>query len=371
MEDLSAQAIRELEKRVLNDTVAANRNAAAAVATLFAAIGFLMLASMHYVRASSDYMLVISWAGLALLSICPVLMMLRPKEDAYPVVQFWVGLVGVLIVFQIINYIFGLERTYFIDKGWPPFLLISIPIYVILTRTFLIGAHARRAQALFLAVLGFASVVHWQLFGAVAAERYGMVMLTATIWFYGPMIILFVEFTLRLQGAAHRQLRAEIVAAQRRQSSVARMNAIDPVTGLLRREGVEEALELAFSSHNLTGLALIEIANIESIARYCEVDDFNKMMHEVADVLRDKCGYQLNAGRWDGQRFVLWGNVSESEESWSARVDDLSATVDQHFADGMYAPDIQAVSVLVPQGADVSGAMTQLIQNTPRANGLA
>ncbi|MGJ8669862.1 MAG: hypothetical protein ACSHXK_10280 [Oceanococcus sp.] len=344
----------------MNETVAANRTAAALSGIILAIVGSACLATLLFVRSVPTPTVVALALGLSILFALPVIMMLRAKEHAYPIVRAWVVIAGCMIAGQIVNYLFGPEQDSLLQRGWPPLLTIGIPLFLLIARVFLIKGHAHFTQWSFLAVLAASSALHWFLYAAQAQTIYGMALLAVTVWLLGPLIILLLDLQLRVQGTAYRAVQVELLNLQRKQNAERQLHMVDNLTGLLNQEGVQESLEMSLAGNTLTGLAGIRILNANNIRQFCEPGDFETMMREIAAELKLQAGHQLMAGLWDEASFVMWGEITESKQQWSERIDDVALRVENIFSDGHLLPDIQMATHVAAHGESLESAIASL-----------
>ena len=357
MTKFNAPDVADIEQRILNETVVANRVASCVVAVLLAACGAALLLTLSEVREVPFTSVITLWGVVGGLLACPLIILFRAPEDAYPVVRFWVGLVGLAIGGQVVNYLFGSERQYILETGWPPLLISGIPLFLIIARTFLIPRHAHFVQWLFLLSLAFASGMHWALFSAQADTLYGMGLLLVTIWFIGPLIVLLLDLQLRVQGTAYRRLQAELVDIQRKNDLQHQVHVLDELTGLLNADGIHDALELALASNESTGLARLRVSNAANILQFCGEHDYGVMLREISSALKREIGFQLSAGRGSNGAFFIWGKLSETSEQWDQRMADVAAAVLAEFADGHFMPEIDLESTIIPQGVAIELAL--------------
>ena len=177
-----------------------NRMSALAASFIVALFGLILLFFTGAVR----YLSPMTWIVLAsvemLLCLFPLLLFIYDRDAAAGIIKAWLAVVGLAICGQIANYLFGQESHLILSRGWPPLLILFIPMFLVLARTFLVQAAARRVQWLFLLILLVISAVHLGLKWDHFETFYGVIMLWTSVMLLGPLIVILQDLHDRIHG---------------------------------------------------------------------------------------------------------------------------------------------------------------------------
>ncbi|MGJ8668687.1 MAG: PP2C family protein-serine/threonine phosphatase [Oceanococcus sp.] len=169
--------------------------------TLLALLASFLMAIVTFTREMPGANFVALCLVCGLLWAFPLIIQLLAKQYAYAIAVSWIVLLGSVIFLQTTAYLFGPERHLILSKGWPPLVMLGIPLYQIIAKTFLVPRHAVRVQVVFLAGLGLVASAHAAIFWQQAETVRGMSVLLLAIVLLGPLIMVLMHLQDKVQNA--------------------------------------------------------------------------------------------------------------------------------------------------------------------------
>ncbi len=193
------------DSQLLQQALVDNASYVKVASAVVSLLGMTLLVFVEQLRDIPETTYLAMAVLTALFSLFPLAIQVLPRVHRYSLTLAWVALLGAVIAAQMVNFLFGAEQSVITKIGWPPLLTLAIPLFLITSRTFLLGRHALAFQLMFLVTLAIASLIKLAVFWDEFETPYGIGYLLITIVIIGPLIMLLNTAQIRIQGEVNEQ----------------------------------------------------------------------------------------------------------------------------------------------------------------------
>lgn len=273
----------------------------------------------------------IAWCSAATVIVLLALwLQLAPRHQLYHIIFIWVVVIDLIIVGQLTNFYFGVERQ-LILSGTIPVLMLGVLVVVVAARAMLMARDANQLNLSVLALLSVMTTIHALLYWDEAETHYAMLLMMATVMIAGPLCELLMRHHFRVQSRAERALRAALADARFQANEAQRQGLTDALTGLLNRRGILESVDAALAEYPITGIARIAIANPAALGQHLGEEGLQGLIRQLAEALCAQALPDWRLGHRGEGEFDLWGPWQEDEESWDQISREIASKMQEQF----------------------------------------
>lgn len=300
------------------------------------------------------------FVALSVWSLCQVglsvSLHLVPQRYIYRVVITWLSLIGALLTAQISVFYFGPERTAILN-GTLPVLAITIPLVVVLAGTILKRTDALHFNLCLIVALMFITSLHAWLYWDEAQTHYAMLLMLLIVFLISPLTMLLQLEQRRLHSVDMRSLQRLAAAEHEASLRYQQEHIRDPLTHLLNRAGISEALEALLERPTPTAIGFLSISNAPSMRRQSGEFGYEDLICRAATRLQEHIG---NVGRQDAADFVVWSETATDADAWQTRIDQLADTLIAELSGENFRPMITVGAGLYESGTLPAVALEDL-----------
>ncbi len=306
---------RESERQAILSVLQADRKLVVLGGWMIAALALALLGIGLLRHPVLDAQSVAWCSATAVIVLMALWLQLAPRHQLYNIIFVWVVVIDLIIVGQLTNFYFGVERA-LILSGTIPVLMLGVLVVVVAARAMLVARDANQLNLSVLALLSLMTTIHALLYWDEAETHYAMLLMMATVMIAGPLCELLMRHHFRVQSRAERALRAALADARFQANEAQRQGLTDALTGLLNRRGILESVDAALAEHPMTGIARIAMANPAALRKHLGEEALQGLIRQLAEALATQAMPDARLGhRGDGE-FDLWGPWKQGEEAW-------------------------------------------------------
>ncbi len=339
-----AQALGSDRKRVL----------AGAWAITCIQVFLLAIAIPHRDIPRFDLLTLGSWCAIQV--VLSVSLHLVPQKYIYRFIVGWLTLIGIALAAQLSVFYFGPEREAILN-GTLPVLAITIPLVIVLAGTILKRGDALCYGTTGLLTLMFITSLHAWLYWDQANTHYAMTLMLLIVFLVSPLTLMLQMEQRRIHSVYMRTLQRKATAEHEASVRFQQEHVHDPLTHLLNRVGISEALDALLNQQAATAIAFLSITNAQSMRRHSGEFGYEDLLCRTATSLQNRVQY---AGRQDAADFVIWSNAEIDASVWQAQIDHLAETLVEELSSDSFRPMIVAVADTYESGTLPAVALEDL-----------
>lgn len=282
-----------------------------------------------------------------------------PVRHLYTLVVCWLTLIGGVIVGQLTNFYFGLERNLVLE-GVSPVLMVVIPVTIVAARALLRARDAFWFNWVFISALALICLVHTALYWQVAEVHYAMVLMLVTVLLAAPLTDLLMDQHFKVQFAALQAMERRIASISAEAAAARQERNIDALTGSFNRSGIIFSLENSLQHQSQTAVARLSLSNTHSLRQNLGEAGLDQALVAMAQALKGLIGAHCLVGRNDGGDFTIWGPTDADETTWIKECQQLKAAVQAKLREAEITATLTLGAGCFLQGTDTATALEEV-----------
>ncbi len=298
-------------------------------------------------------------AGVTIQLVLAIVLHLVPRKHIYGIISAWLTLIGFSLVAQLTTFYFGPERTAILN-GTLPVLSIAISVVIVLAGTILKPYDALRYSSVLIASLMLITSLHAWLFWKQASTHYAMMLMLVDVFLIAPLTMLLVFEQRRIHTVAVRALQ-QLATQERESSQKNRQQSMrDPLTGMLNRTGITEALNLLLSHQAHTAIAFVSLTNAQHVRQQSGDFGYEDLLCQAAQLLLAYAPEAALCGRHDAADFIIWRAGEVSAQEWTQEIERIAGNLRKDLTTDSYRPQITVGEGLFERGTLPAVALEDL-----------
>ncbi len=355
----AASSTLESERQAILSVLQADRRLVMLGGWMIAALTLMLLAIGLLRHPVLDAQSIAWCAAAAVILGLALWLQLAPRHQLYHIIFIWVVVIDLIIVGQLTNFYFGVERE-LVLMGTIPVLMLGVLVAVVAARAMLLARDANQLNLTVLALLSLMTATHALLYWDDAQTHYAMLLMMATVMIAGPLCELLMRFHFRVQSRAERALRAALADARFQANELQRQGLTDSVTGLLNRRGILESVDASLAENPMTGIARITMANPAALTARLGDEAMQALIRQLADSLSASAIPHWRLGHRGGGEFDLWGPWQGTEEAWIEQCRQIALMAQHALPDQELPMKLNVAGALFERMTDCAIALEEI-----------